>query len=42
MEVAILAGIAKYIGFPAAPEVKGAAPNEMQADLEAMGVRFFH
>ncbi|KAF8467760.1 Sds3-like-domain-containing protein [Kalaharituber pfeilii] len=38
MEVQILAGIAKYIGFPAAPEVKGAAPSEMQQDLEAMGI----
>ena len=42
MEVQILSGIAKYIGFPAAPEVKGAASSEMQQDLEAMGVsRFF-
>ena len=38
MEVQILSGIAKYIGFPAAPEVKGAAHSEMQQDLEAMGV----
>ncbi|RPB24744.1 hypothetical protein L211DRAFT_848575 [Terfezia boudieri ATCC MYA-4762] len=37
MEVQILSGIAKYIGFPAAPEVKGVAANEMQQDLEAMG-----
>ena len=38
MEVQILSGIAKYIGFPAAPEVKGATSNETQQDLEAMGV----
>lgn len=38
MEVQILSGIAKYIGFPAAPEVKGVAANEMQQDLEAMGI----
>ena len=38
MEVQILSGIAKYIGFPAAPEVKGATTSETQQDLEAMGV----
>ena len=38
MEVQILSGIAKYIGFPAAPEVKGVASSELQQDLEAMGV----
>lgn len=38
MEVQILSGIAKYIGFPAAPEVKGVASSELQQDLEAMGI----
>lgn len=40
-EVSILAGIAKYIGFPAAPDLKGARPSEMQDDLKAMKVSRF-
>ncbi len=35
-EVSILSGIAKYVGFPAAPEIAGARPNEIEEDLQAM------
>ena len=35
-EVSILSGIAKYVGFPAAPEITGARPNEIEEDLQAM------
>ncbi|KAI9831387.1 MAG: hypothetical protein M1826_003560 [Phylliscum demangeonii] len=37
-EVSILAGVAKYVGFPAAPEVEGARPEEAESDLLAMGL----
>ncbi|KAF2786196.1 hypothetical protein K505DRAFT_380424 [Melanomma pulvis-pyrius CBS 109.77] len=36
LEVSILAGIAKYVGFPAAPEIKPARPSEIDDDLRAM------
>ncbi|KAI5284677.1 hypothetical protein KEM54_001145 [Ascosphaera aggregata] len=39
-EVSILAGFAKYVGFPAAPEIMPAKPHECEEDLEKMGVRF--
>ncbi|CAG9938192.1 unnamed protein product [Clonostachys rosea f. rosea IK726] len=35
-EVATLAGIAKYEGFPAGPEIKGASESELAHDLAAM------
>ncbi|KFA71496.1 hypothetical protein S40288_08328 [Stachybotrys chartarum IBT 40288] len=35
-EVSALAGMAKYRGFPAGPEMKGASPLEMEDDLNAM------
>lgn len=38
-EVSTLAGIAKYEGFPAGPEMKGASPAELEDDLAAMEVR---
>lgn len=38
-EVSILSGIAKYVGFPAAPNVNAALPAEMDEDVEKMGVR---
>ena len=45
-EVSILSGIAKHVGFPAAPDVCKAKPNEIEDDLRNMGVsrtdRFFH
>lgn len=37
-EVSLLAGIAKYIGFPAAPSVEGATVDEMHQDLEVLGL----
>ena len=37
-EVSILSGVAKYVGFPAAPEVTGASQNEMEEDMRKMGV----
>lgn len=39
-EVSLLSGIAKHIGFPAAPEIKGLKQNEIDEDLRAMGVSF--
>ena len=38
LEVSILAGVAKYVGFPAAPEIKAARPSEIDDDLRAMKV----
>ncbi|KAG9234341.1 Sds3-like-domain-containing protein [Amylocarpus encephaloides] len=38
-EVSILSGIAKYVGFPAAPTMASATAAEMEEDLEKMGVR---
>jgi len=40
-EVSLLSGIAKYVGFPAAPEIQGASLDDTRSDLEAMGVRTF-
>ena len=37
-EVSVLSGIAKYVGFPSAPEITGARPNEIDDDLKSMGV----
>ncbi|KAL9601402.1 MAG: hypothetical protein Q9219_002578 [cf. Caloplaca sp. 3 TL-2023] len=37
-EVSLLSGIAKYRGFPAAPEIRGAKPDEIDSDLERMGI----
>ncbi|KAL9606219.1 MAG: hypothetical protein Q9179_000616 [Wetmoreana sp. 5 TL-2023] len=37
-EVSLLAGVAKYRGFPAAPEIRGAKPSEIDSDLERMGI----
>lgn len=37
-EVSIMAGVAKYVGFPAAPSLLGARPSELDDDLEKMGV----
>ncbi|OAA57920.1 transcriptional regulatory protein [Niveomyces insectorum RCEF 264] len=38
-EVSILAGIAKYEGFPAAPPIKGASAVQVDDDLEAIAQR---
>lgn len=37
-EVSIMSGVAKYVGFPAAPSLEGARPSEIEEDLEKMGV----
>lgn len=37
-EVSTLAGLAKYEGFPAGPELKGASVGEVEADLGAIEV----
>lgn len=37
-EVSILSGVAKYIGFPAAPDMQGARTCELDDDLKAMKV----
>lgn len=41
-EVSILSGVAKYVGFPAAPELKSAPNSDLDADLQKMGVSRFH
>lgn len=37
-EVSTLAGLAKFEGFPAGPEMKGASTTELKADFAAMEV----
>lgn len=37
-EVSILAGVAKYVGFPAAPPMGMTTAAELEDDLEKMGV----
>ena len=37
-EVSVLSGVAKYVGFPAAPELTKARPSELDEDMEKMGV----
>lgn len=37
-EVSILSGVAKYVGFPAAPPMVSASQSELEEDLEKMGV----
>ena len=37
-EVSVLSGVAKYVGFPAAPEIGGAEGGTMEVDLKAMKV----
>ncbi|KAF2750848.1 hypothetical protein M011DRAFT_396191 [Sporormia fimetaria CBS 119925] len=38
LEVSILSGIAKYVGFPAAPDVRPARQSEIDDDLRAMKI----
>ncbi|EFR02072.1 hypothetical protein MGYG_05075 [Nannizzia gypsea CBS 118893] len=38
-EVSVLAGFAKYVGFPAAPSLKPTRGPETDEDLEKMGIR---
>lgn len=37
-EVSILSGIARYVGFPAAPELPSAVPADLESDMIRMGV----
>lgn len=37
-EVSVLSGVAKHVGFPAAPEIGGAKPDSMEDDMRAMRV----
>ncbi|OOF96304.1 hypothetical protein ASPCADRAFT_144586 [Aspergillus carbonarius ITEM 5010] len=37
-EVSIMAGVAKYVGFPAAPALSAARPSELDEDMEKMGI----
>ncbi|KAL5337819.1 Sds3-like-domain-containing protein [Aspergillus crustosus] len=37
-EVSVLAGVSKYVGFPAAPSLSSARPTELDDDLEKMGI----
>lgn len=37
-EVSILAGIQRYVGMPAAPDINGARPSELDDDFAAMKV----
>lgn len=37
-EVSILSGVAKYVGFPAAPELASTPNADLDADLQKMGV----
>lgn len=37
-EVSILSGVAKYVGFPAAPEICGADADALEEDLKSMKV----
>ncbi|KAI9842311.1 MAG: hypothetical protein M1838_003180 [Thelocarpon superellum] len=39
LEVSILSGVAKYVGFPAAPPIEGARPLEVEEDFHRMGLR---
>ena len=41
-EVSILSGVAKYVGFPAAPEIEAANLDEREEDLRKMGVCHFN
>ena len=39
LEVSVLSGAAKYVGFPAAPELRPAMPSEAEEDLAFIKVR---
>ena len=38
LEVSVLGGVAKYVGFPAAPDINGAQGGDLDSDLKAMKV----
>ncbi|KAF7186955.1 Transcriptional regulatory protein DEP1 [Pseudocercospora fuligena] len=37
-EVSVLSGVAKYVGFPAAPEITGAEGDSLEDDLKSMKI----
>jgi len=39
LEVSVLSGVAKYVGFPAAPELPSLQSTDIEEDLRAMRVR---
>lgn len=41
-EVSVLSGVAKYVGFPAAPEIAGAEGAALEDDLRIMKVYILH
>ncbi|KAH8701085.1 Sds3-like-domain-containing protein [Talaromyces proteolyticus] len=41
-EVSVMAGVAKYVGFPAAPSLSAARIAEIDEDLEKMGISIEH
>jgi hypothetical protein len=41
-EVSILSGVAKYVGFPAAPDLAQSHAKELEDDLQKMGVSHFY
>lgn len=41
-EVSIMAGVAKYVGFPAAPSLSAARHTEIDDDFEKMGISIEH
>jgi hypothetical protein len=42
LEVSVLSGVAKYVGFPAAPDITPARPTDVDDDLRAMKVSFYN
>ncbi len=38
LEISILAGVAKHVGFPAAPEIEEAPLPDVVHDLQSMGI----
>lgn len=38
LEVSVLSGVAKYVGFPAAPDITPARPTDVDDDLRAMKI----
>ena len=41
-EVSILSGVAKYVGFPAAPELAASGQKDIEDDIQKMGVSLRH
>jgi hypothetical protein len=41
LEVSILSGVAKHVGFPAAPDLSSMEADDIDADFRAMTVRKF-